>query len=140
MTREEYDFIGSMNMCDEISNEAYEKIMVHCDILEQEPCKDAISRKAVLEIVRDMHDLARADVLSHTINQIEKLSPINQEPKIGHWLPYVEENGETVNGYVLLVDVLNQSLKIKLNIVLCVVQRWRSNECSNITLLLQIIA
>ena len=96
MTREEYDFIGSMNMCDEISNEAYEKIMVHCDILEQEPCKDAISRKAVLEIVRDMHDLARADVLSHTINQIEKLSPINQEPKIGHWLPYVEENGETV--------------------------------------------
>lgn len=54
--------------------------------LEQEPCKDAISRKAVLDIVRDMHDLARADVLSYTINQIEKLSPINQEPKIGHWI------------------------------------------------------
>lgn len=35
MTREELDFIGSMNMCDEISNEAYKKIVCHCR--EQEP-------------------------------------------------------------------------------------------------------
>lgn len=35
MTREEADFIGGMNMCDEISNEAYRKIMCHCE--EQEP-------------------------------------------------------------------------------------------------------
>lgn len=35
MTREEMDFIGGMNMCDEISNEAYKKIMCHCE--EQEP-------------------------------------------------------------------------------------------------------
>lgn len=31
MTREEADFIGGMNMCDEISNEAYKKIMCHCE-------------------------------------------------------------------------------------------------------------
>ena len=31
MTREELDFIGSMNMCDEISNEAYKKIVCHCE-------------------------------------------------------------------------------------------------------------
>lgn len=36
MTREEANFIGAMNMCDEISNEAYKKIMCHCE--EQEPC------------------------------------------------------------------------------------------------------
>ena len=29
MTIEELDFIGSMNMCDEISNKAYEKIICH---------------------------------------------------------------------------------------------------------------
>ena len=46
MTREEMDFIGSMNMCDEISNEAYKKIMTHFE--EQEPC-DCISRQAVLD-------------------------------------------------------------------------------------------
>lgn len=45
MTREELDFIGSMNMCDEISNEAYKKIVCHCE--EQEPCEDTISRQAV---------------------------------------------------------------------------------------------
>ena len=47
MTREEADFIGALNMCDEISNEAYKKIMCHCE--EQEPCEDAISRQAVLD-------------------------------------------------------------------------------------------
>ena len=31
MTSEEADFIGGMNMCDEISNEAYKKIMCHCE-------------------------------------------------------------------------------------------------------------
>lgn len=48
--------------------------------------EDAISRQAVLEIVRDMHGLARADVLSHTINQIEKLPPTTPKPKTGHWV------------------------------------------------------
>lgn len=46
MTKEEADFIGGMNMCDEISNEAYKKIMCHCE--EQETCEDAVSRKAVI--------------------------------------------------------------------------------------------
>lgn len=46
MTKEEWDFIGAMNMCDEISNEAYKKISCHCE--EQEPCEDAVSRQAVL--------------------------------------------------------------------------------------------
>lgn len=45
MTREEADFIGAMNMCDEISNEAYKKIMCHCE--EQEPILDKIGAEIV---------------------------------------------------------------------------------------------
>jgi hypothetical protein len=37
MTKQEADFIGSMNMCDEISNEAYKKIMCNCEVEEQQP-------------------------------------------------------------------------------------------------------
>lgn len=47
MTREELDFIGSMNMCDEISNEAYEKIVRHAE--ETIVSDDCVSRKAVLD-------------------------------------------------------------------------------------------
>jgi hypothetical protein len=35
MTKEEIDFIGAMNMCDEISDEAYKKIMCHCEVQEE---------------------------------------------------------------------------------------------------------
>lgn len=37
MTKQEADFIGSMNMCDEISNEAYKKIMCNCEEEESQP-------------------------------------------------------------------------------------------------------
>ena len=40
MTKEEVDLISGMNMCDEISNEAYKKIMCHCE--EQKPCEDEV--------------------------------------------------------------------------------------------------
>lgn len=40
MTNEEANFIGSMNMCDEISNEAYKKIMCNCEVEEQQPCEE----------------------------------------------------------------------------------------------------
>lgn len=49
MLREELDFIGSMNMCDEISNEAYKKIVCHCR--EQEPCPNAISHSDMLDAI-----------------------------------------------------------------------------------------
>lgn len=50
MTREEADFIGAMNMCDEISNEAYRKIMCHCE--EQQPCGDCVSREDAVNALR----------------------------------------------------------------------------------------
>ena len=41
MTREDLDFIDSMNLCDEISNEAYKKIVCHCE--EQDSVLDKIT-------------------------------------------------------------------------------------------------
>lgn len=89
MTREEADFIGSMNMCDEISNEAYKKIMCHCE--EQEPCEDSISRKAVLSKFKevcfseewlqfrvDKGSYGQRDFL---INYIEQLPSVTPQPK-----------------------------------------------------------
>ena len=55
--------------------------------LEQEPCDDAISRQAVLDIV-DGYSESQSnveDVTQDIISDILVLSPIKQEPKIGHW-------------------------------------------------------
>lgn len=52
MTKEEADYIGAMNMCDEISNEAYTKIMCHCDV--QGECGDCISRETLLTKLKNI--------------------------------------------------------------------------------------
>lgn len=83
MTREDLDFIGAMNMCDEISNEAYKKIMCHCD--EQEPCENAISRQAVLEMAYDMSAIDGEHFTEPYMvvdaEDIQKLPPVNPQPK-----------------------------------------------------------
>lgn len=57
MTKQEADFIGSMNMCDEISNEAYNKIMCNCEVEESQPCEDCISREeAIDKTINYFHD------------------------------------------------------------------------------------
>ena len=83
MTREEADFIGSMNMCDEISNEAYKKIMCHCE--EQEPCEDAISRE---QLERELHAQMAVDAISKEValDMLEHLPPVTPQPKTGHWI------------------------------------------------------
>ena len=53
MTKEEANFIGAMNMCDEISNEAYKKIMCHCE--EQQPCEDAVSREDLRDAISNLN-------------------------------------------------------------------------------------
>jgi len=98
MTREEIDFIGSMNMCDEISNEAYKKIVCHCE--EQEPCEDAISRQAVIKCLEKGDTLSSID--HRLIDKIKRLPPVTQEPKTGHWIADVDRWGDvvtTINGY-----------------------------------------
>ena len=99
MTREEMDFIGSMNMCDEISNEAYRKIITHCE--EQEPCEDVISREAVLDCFKKWQPYMATRLLDFE-KELSELPPVTPQPKIGHWIVDVDRWGDivtTVNGY-----------------------------------------
>ena len=77
MTREEADFIGSMNMCGEISNEAYKKIMCHCE--EQEPCGDAVSRNAVEDAI------VWNDEKREMLDEIQKLPSVQAKQRTGTW-------------------------------------------------------
>ena len=84
MTKEEADFIGSMNMCDEISNEAYKKIMCHCE--EQQPCEDCISRN---EALRHRHIIYDDDGVGYSVvrvDEIEQLPSLTPQPKSGEWI------------------------------------------------------
>lgn len=84
MTREEMDFIGSMNMCDEISNEVYQKIMAHCE--EQEPCEDCISRQAVLEWLKDKDIIKTKNQEENARRELAELPSVTPQPKVGEWL------------------------------------------------------
>ena len=93
MTNKEMDFIGSMNMCDEISNEAYQKIMTHCE--EQEPCDDAISRQATVKklcgvaefLNKKREGLGSPYIMAALFIQDNKdeFPPVTPQPKIGRW-------------------------------------------------------
>lgn len=85
MTREELDFIGSMNMCDEISNEAYKKIVCHCE--RQEPCEDAISREDALMCLTGEWTEITDEIIHRFIKRIKALPPVNPQPK---WIPVSE--------------------------------------------------
>lgn len=108
------DFIGSMNMCDEISNEAYQKIMAHCE--EQEPCEDCISRQAVNalvdELARAISDerccVSRGRATSTIMQDILDLPPVTPQPKMGEWL----KNGELCKCSNCHSNVLFTNVKI----------------------------
>ena len=99
MTKQEADFIGSMNMCDEISNEAYKKIMCNCEVEESQPCEDCIS----IQVVKDMltaewtkYMPMEMDVnLSFILDKINELPSVTPQQK---WIPCSErlpKKGET---------------------------------------------
>ena len=88
MTREEMDFIGSMNMFDEISNEAYKKIMTHCE--EQEPCEDCISRQvALVGLASIAKAKAKSDAQKSLMGRVmfftEQLPSVTPQLKMGRW-------------------------------------------------------
>ena len=97
MTKEEMDFIGGMNMCDEISNEAYKKIVCNCE--EQEPCEDTISRKAAIDAVKH----AWAKGLEPT-QFLEKLQPVSPARSIGRWIPVSERLPEKDGWYLAFTE------------------------------------
>jgi hypothetical protein len=102
MTREEADFIGAMNMCDEISNEAYKKIMCHCE--EQEPCEDAISRKAMLEYQQYLHGKMPNEENHKLWEFIKELPSVTPKQKTGKWIKLKDQSPETYQN-VLVKDI-----------------------------------
>ena len=58
-----------------------EKMREAIKALNQEPCDDAISRKAVIDLIAD-YDLSMGQV----VKGIHALPPVTPRPKIGHWI------------------------------------------------------
>jgi hypothetical protein len=94
MTKQEADFIGSMNMCDEISNEAYKKIMCNCEVEEQQPCEDCVSRKELLSRIdaerRHLLDIgmdgAEHIIVHHARRIIEDMPSVKPQRPPAKWL------------------------------------------------------
>lgn len=75
------------------------------DLLEQEPCEDAISRQAVLEMAYDMSEIDgehfTEPCMVVDIEDIQKLQPVNQKPKTGHWISVSERLPEEYGEYLI---------------------------------------
>ncbi len=93
MTKQEAGFIGSMNMCDEISNEAYKKIMCNCEVEESQLCEDAVSRAEIIHTLNTM-DRYVADEL--TLCDTNKKYPKNEVFIVDDVYDLVAENLSSV--------------------------------------------
>lgn len=81
MTKEELDFIGSMNMCDEISNDAYKKIACHVE--ETIVSDDCVSREqAIVQLSIDLSEIE----LPRIKDSLDKLPPVTPTRKVGKWI------------------------------------------------------
>ena len=70
------------SMVDEIAN---------LKALEQEPCEDAVSRQAVLDLIRDENSALKDIFITHCAGeelskQINKLQSVQPKAKTGHWV------------------------------------------------------
>ena len=95
MTKEELDFIGAMNMCHEISNEAYEKIASYAE--ETEISEDCVSRQAVDQ---NIYDYAESNGLSYANmkNYILDVPPVTPTCKVGKWIEVWESQRDEFSG------------------------------------------
>lgn len=84
MTREEA--ITILNMVEAHGSLVVQAKDMAIKALEQEPCDNAISRQAVLELVGD-YDLSMGQV----VKGIHALPPVTPQPKIGHWIRWYEQ-------------------------------------------------
>ena len=65
--------------------------------LEQEPCEDAISKQAVIEILGDYGCTNKEGLL---FKDIQELPPVTPKPKTGHWVDRWEYNDCSFCGYI----------------------------------------
>lgn len=83
---------AELNIYPYVSKQKIEADKMAIEALEQEPCEDAISRQAVLEVIRKCHceEWVKANIGA----PIEVLSPVAPQPKTGHWIEHPYEAGE----------------------------------------------
>ena len=67
------------NHTDDYSEESHTAMMMAVKVLDQEPCDDAISRQAVLDIVNNPLNIRLDEI-------IKKLPPVTPQSKTGHWI------------------------------------------------------
>lgn len=96
MKREE-----AIRYCDEylarhISDIDKEFLKIAKEALQQKPCTDAISRQAVLDILKEKwNKFSDAnDAMQESIDTIEALKPVTPQPKRGRWIEHFDESGK----------------------------------------------
>jgi hypothetical protein len=57
-----------------------------------QPCEDCVSRRAVYEILNDAYFL-KLDDGAALQESVKQLPPVTPQPKMGHWVKVIEENG-----------------------------------------------
>ena len=107
MTREEaIEALTSKDVCN--SDIMLEALEMAIKALEQEPCDDAISRKAVIDLVVANHtELNGLNVVMYSplFKDIKQLPPVNPQPKTGHWVKKSQYGNDYCSecGYELLM-------------------------------------
>ncbi len=93
MTREEAIDYGEMWLElqeDSKDSDTYEFFEIATQVLKQEPCRDAISRKRVVEWLENATD----DSIEHAIDSnLEFIPPVTPQPKMGRWM-YDEDKSD----------------------------------------------
>lgn len=89
MTREEVIAFFKDNECTYGKLEAVE---MPIKALEQQPCEDAISRQAVIEIAKS----SKSNWIDNSVlyKRVNELSPVNPQPKTGHWIHLKHNKGK----------------------------------------------
>lgn len=81
------------------SGKVYEEHKLILELLEQEPCKNTISRQAAIDIIErwlscDDYNKAERHIMRAMQSVLYDLPSVNSQPKIGHWIPMLPENAD----------------------------------------------
>ena len=83
--------IWAIHRGEEPSGKVYEEHKAILDILEQEPCKDAISREAVLNTFDNW--INNGDYSTKDLRKLyEQLSPVTPSRRKGHWIHFASSD------------------------------------------------
>ena len=95
MTREEAIKMlkSKMNGHTDTSYEWAETVRMAIKALEQEPCEDAISRQAAIDTCLNIYFNGYKE--KDLLHDIKNLPSVNPQPKTGHWIKTISENGIT---------------------------------------------